>query len=420
MLLTVLHHIRIEGRLMRMTARGVFLASVLLAAPDGWSQTGSSASPANVPTVRSAAAAIASGDAKRAESELAEILESSPNDVHALNLLGILRAQQQRHQEAQELFQKAIAIQTDFAAAHASLGLLYVQMGKDDLAVAELQQTLKLDPGRKDAEAALLSIWKAQARRSAQSGDLEKALALLIEARKLNSGDPDVQFEFGMVALRMSLFLDAIDGFDQALKFRSDDSQALYGLGRAKIALAKFDDARQIFERYVQLHPEDASGHYALGFTLQALERPAEARAEYEKSIELQILQTESYYQLGLMELEAGNLHAAAAQFNRVLKRAPQHGGALTGLGRVRFEEKNYDEAVSLLSKAVASNARLREAHYYLGLTDARLGRKEDSEKELAIASRIEHEEVEKHQNVLRIIDPDQLEAPQPKPDSSN
>ena len=245
-------------------------------------------------------------------------------------------------------------------------------------------------------------------------------MALLIEARKLNSSDPDVQFEFGMVALRMSLFLDAMDGFDQVLKFRSDDSQALYGLGRAKIALAKFDDAQQIFERYVRLRPEDASGHYALGFTLQALERLSEARAEYEKSIELQTLQTESYYQLGLMELDAGNLHAAAAQFNRVLKRTPQHGGALTGMGRVCFQEKNYEEAVSFLTKATASNSQLREAHYYLGLTDARLGRKEDSEKELAIASRIEHEEVEKHQNILRIMDPDQFEVQEHKPDSSN
>ena len=89
-------------------------------------------------------------------------------------------------------------------------------------------------------------------------------------------------------------------------------------------------------------------------------------------------------------------------------------------MGRVRFEEKNYDEAVSFLTKAIASNSRLREAHYYLGLTDARLGRKEDSEKELAIASRIEHEEVEKHQNVLRIMDPDQFDMPEHKADSPN
>jgi len=100
----------------------------------------------------------------------------------------------------------------------------------------------------------------------------------------------------------------------------------------------------------------------------------------------------------------------------RVLSRAPQHAGALTGMGRVQFQEKNYNEAVSFLSKAVTSNPPLREAHYYLGLTDARFGRKDDSQKELATAAQIEHEEVEKHQHVLRILNLDQLEAPERKP----
>jgi hypothetical protein len=37
-------------------------------------------------------------------------------------------------------------------------------------------------------------------------------------------------------------------------------------------------------------------------------------------------------------------------------------------------------------------------------MTYARVNRKDDSDKELAIASRIEHEEVERHQNLIRII----------------
>lgn len=66
-----------------------------------------------------------------------------------------------------------------------------------------------------------------------------------------------------------------------------------------------------------------------------------------------------------------------------------------------------------MFTKAIGANARMREAHYYLGLTDARLGRKADSDRELAIASQIEHAEVERHQNVLRILDPDQVQVPQ-------
>lgn len=400
--------------------RAVCLGGILLATFCALAQKPTPDSSSSAPTIRSAAAALAAGDSKRADAELTAILRADPGDVHALNLLGILRAQQSRISEAEEFFKKAISIQPDFASAQAGLGLVYLQMGQDDLAIPPLQQALKLDPGREDAQRALVNIWRSQAHVAANSGDLEKALAVLISARKLSPDDADLQFDFGMVALRMSLFPDAVDAFKQTLRLRPDDASALYGLGRAQIALAKFDDAEQSFAHYIQLRPNDASGHYAWGFVLQALQRTVEARDEYEKSIAIQPQQTESYYQLGVIELDTGDLHAAARQFSRVLGRAPQHAGSLTGMGRIRFQEKDYDEAVSLLTRAVASNPRLREAHYYLGLADARLGRKEDSEKQLAIASQIEHEEVEKHQNVIRILNLDQLEAPDEKSNTSH
>jgi tetratricopeptide (TPR) repeat protein len=362
----------------------------------------------SIPAVKQAAAALAAGDLKRAESELQAILHAVPTDVHALNLLAIVRVQQKREAEAEVLFQRAIAMQPDFAGAQAGLGLLYAQMGKNDLAIPPLEESARLDPERKDVQAVLVSIWRGQAHEAAAQNELEKALALLIDARKLNPSDADVQYEFGMVALRMSLFPDAIDAFDQALKLHPDHAPALYGLGRAEMSASRFDDAQQAFEHYVQLRPSDASGHYARGFALQALQRMSDARSEYERSIALQPLQTESYFQLGLIELEAGNADAAAEKFEQVVKRAPQHAGALTGFGRVKFQEKDYAGAAALFERAIASSPTLREAHYYLGLTDSHLGRKEESEKELQTASRLEHEEVEKHQTVLKIIDPDE------------
>jgi hypothetical protein len=73
---------------------------------------------------------------------------------------------------------------------------------------------------------------------------------------------------------------------------------------------------------------------------------------------------------------------------------------------------------VTFFNRAIASDASLRQAHYYLGLSYARLGRKDDSEKELQTASQLEHEEVEKHRVVLKILNLDESApagADQPK-----
>ena len=69
------------------------------------------------------------------------------------------------------------------------------------------------------------------------------------------------------------------------------------------------------------------------------------------------------------------------------------------------FEQKHYPDAIDLLQHAIASDDSLREAHYYLGLTLARVGRKEEANTQLQIATRLEHEEVEHRRIVLRIQD---------------
>jgi len=378
-------------------------------------QTAAKPSAENLSVIKDAAQAIAAGDLKRAESELSDRLAAAPDDFRALDLLGVIRAQQQREAEAEKLFKRAIEIKPDFASAHVSLGMLYVQMAKADDAVPQFEEALRLDPERADARASLVNVWRGEARAAAGDNDLEKALSLLLEARKESPKDADVLYDFGMVALRMSLFADAAQAFQEALVLpndvRNNDANTLYGLGRAQMSMANFEGARVTFDRYCQIRPADASGHFAFGMTLEALQRVGEARGEFEKSIELQPAQTESFFQLGRMELEAGDLRAAEAQFNRVLKRDPHHAGALAGMGRLKFEQKEYEQAVDLLEKAVAANAGLREAHYYLGMSYARVNRKDDSEKELAIASRLEHEEVEQHQNMLRIINPEEAPA---------
>jgi tetratricopeptide (TPR) repeat protein len=365
----------------------------------------------NLALIKDAAQSIAAGDLTRAESTLNIVLGTAPDDFRALNLLGIVRAQQQRNTDAEKLFKRAIELKPDFASAHVSLGMLYVQMSKPDESIPQFQEALRLDPSRTDARASLVNVWRDQAHAAVSQNNPEKALSFLLQARKTSPKDADVLYDFGMVALRMSLLPDAVQAFHDVLDLRKDDARALYALGRAQMAQVNYEDARATFDRYLQLHPSDASGHYALGMTLEALQRSAEARSQFEKSIELQPAQTESYFQLGRIDLEAGDLQTADEQFNRVLKRDSHHAGALASMGQLKFQRKDYAQALELLERAVAADDSLREAHYYLGMTYARMNRKDDSDKELAIAARLEHEEVERHQNVLRIIDPDQSPA---------
>jgi len=353
--------------------------------------------------LRDAAQALTTGNLALAEVDLQSALRTNSQDYRALNLLGIVRAQQQRNPEAEELFKRVIEIKPDFAGGHAGLGLLYVQSGRPNDAITELQEAVRLDPAREDVRDKLVELLRTDAREALASNP-EKALASLLQARKLSPGNAAVQFELGMVSLRMALYTDSMDAFRKVLAQRPDDSSALYGLGRAQMGAGKFLDAKSTFTRYVQDRSSDPSGHYALGMVLQVLQENREARTQFEQSISLKPAQTESYFRLGLIDLDESQWDAAARNFQIVIDRAKNHAGALTGMGRVEFQRKHYQDAADLLQRAVGADSSLREAHYFLGLTYARLNRKEDSDRELQTASRLEHEEVERQQQGLRII----------------
>ncbi len=156
------------------------------------------------------------------------------------------------------------------------------------------------------------------------------------------------------------------------------------------------------------MRPDDASGYYALGFVLRALQQVPEARQEFEKSIQLQPVQTESYFCLGLLDLDENKLADASKHFAEALKQDPKHAGALTGVGRVAFQRKQYLSAVDVLQQAIASDPNLREAHYYLGMAYGRLGRSDDSQKELQRAGQLDREEVQKQKYVLKLLNPDE------------
>jgi tetratricopeptide (TPR) repeat protein len=355
--------------------------------------------------LQDAAQAMTAGELTRAETDLQAVLRTAPDDYRALDLLGVVRALQHRDVEAEQLFRRAVNKKADFAPARAHLGLLYLQKGRADDALPQLREALRIDPARTDTSDALVQILRDQSKTAAAAGDSGSSLALLREVRNYAPDNPDVQFEFGAMALQLSLWQDAIAAFQQTLKLRKNDPVALYDLGRAFLGEWKFEDARQQFARYVEVRPDDASGHCALGMTLAALESTQQARDQFERSILLAPEQTESYFRLGLIELNVKDLDEAATNLQQVLNRDSKHAGALSGLGRVVFEQRRYSDAIDLLQRAIASDDSMREAHYYLGLTFARVGRKEEANSQLQIATRLEHDEAQQRRTVLRLQD---------------
>ncbi len=295
-----------------------------------------------------------------AEKELLlRALRTSPNSPHANIILGDMLLQEHRDPEAMDRFETVLAI--DLRSSEARRGEVH--------AVTELAEAVR------------------------QQGHPELALKALEHARTQLPDDAQLLLELGIQQTELGATDQAIDTLQAARKLRPDDPTILYALAHAQFDAQRMQDAESSFRAYLKLRPRDASAHFGLGRILEVTQRPDDARAEFQRSIDLQPVQTESFYELGDMELKAGHDAAAEALLGKTLSRDQHHGGALTDMGEICFRRKDYDAAENWLEQAVTAAPEYAQAHYYLGLVLAKLGRKDESDRELRTATELDRKQ---------------------------
>lgn len=219
-----------------------------------------------------------------------------------------------------------------------------------------------------------------------QSGNNELALAFLLRAKYWVPDDAELLLDTGVQEESMKLTHDAGTTLAEAQRLRPGDLKTLYAIARVKMDLSQTEASEAAWKAYLSQRPDDASAHYGYGLLLQMLQRRDEAKAQFQKSVDLMPRQAESYYRLGEIARDTGESQQAEQFYKQAIANDPKHAGALTGLAILAYRQKRYDEAESYLEEAVKDAPYFQTARYYHGLTLAKLGRKDESEKELAVS----------------------------------
>src|SRR5215213_2966106 len=177
--------------LMRLASIIVALAVALFASSSARAQGGES-------DLERAAALISGNRLAEAEQQLNSILKTRPNDALALNLLGTVRAQQGRLEEAEALFTRAVRADARFVGARMNLAHLYTIKRETSKAVAQFTEVLKLDPSNPGAAYRLARLYYAEgmldecvrvAEAARRAGALSPPLAVVLGDAYLKKGD---------------------------------------------------------------------------------------------------------------------------------------------------------------------------------------------------------------------------------------
>lgn len=299
----------------------------------------------------------------------------------------------------------AVSGQTNSATTIAD-GASLLQSGNYQEARSAFEVALRADPANEQAQNGEVEASEHLALQQRAAGHLVDALQALLRGERYVPNRARLYYDQGILEDEMHLYPQALKALDTAQQLHMQDPMLLYATARVYLDQGQLEPAAAKMSAYLELRPNDASAHYGLGRIYQLGLQFAKAQAEFEESLRLDPHQTESWFQLGDVELKQNHLDAALTDFQQTLARNPNHGGALTESGQVLYRQKKYQKALPLLEKAVAAAPGFQPAHYYLGLTLARLGRSADAEKELATAVKLANEKNRQESTQYQLVLP--------------
>jgi tetratricopeptide (TPR) repeat protein len=405
------------------------LMALLLAASITHAQTTNA--DANLNRLTEAVNAINENQLAHAEKLLNTVLATSRDDADALNLLGVVRAKQDRAANAERLFRRALASLPSHVSAHINLAELLLTHDRSTEAMPILLRAHKLAPERPEINLNLATLYaslkqydkaeeyltsalalkpddvatlRALAKVARATGNLEKALSHLLQARRLAPDSRAVLYEFGVTTLQMDLVLDALPVFERLHRDYPREPAYLYGLAAAHWTKGEVAETTRLMNDYVVLQPRNASGWYLLGAALLRQEQTVEAQRALQRSLSLKA-DPDTEYLLGASFEKAGNRDAAIKIFSKVVQSRPDHAAAHAALGTAYREAGRYAEARVELERAVELDANDLRANYQLGLVYAKLGEKEAAKKMFDRADELRKRQHDQERVILKLID---------------
>jgi predicted Zn-dependent protease len=168
--------------------------------------------------------------------------------------------------EAEAAYKAILVKQPEIAAVHQNLGQLYLAKKDYPAAEAAFMKGLEIDPASTDLSTLLARTYQ-------ESGQPDKAMALIEKSAGANPTDARAQFNRGIFLLNANKNEEAIGAFEAAIKADPNMAEAYYRLGAAFVGQGKIPDAIQNLEKYLSLNPTDAQNVATAQGLIKALKK---------------------------------------------------------------------------------------------------------------------------------------------------
>lgn len=157
---------------------------------------------------------------------------------------------------AVELYQELLQSSPEVEVAKLRLGSAYVQMGRFDDGIAQLESYLENHPESADA---LMLIGEAYV----LEGDMEEAIGYLSRVSLENIDDADLAYNMGEIYFQSGDLEEATEAYARATELRPSFHEAYYKRGLVAVSQSDLETAKGHMQRVIDLAPDSQEASLA-------------------------------------------------------------------------------------------------------------------------------------------------------------
>ena len=320
---------------------------------------------------------------------LTGLIERSPENVEALELLGDIYSLEKNYPAAAEKYRKVLELAADNQNVRLRLAMVLSRLDRPEEAIATLETLLEQQPDANIARLALARFYLNQ-------GKVEQARETYRQVLELDPGQQQAVVEYGKLlekddpAGALQLYSDAIATNPRAAAVRQQLSQYYLDHGQIEQALAQLQELRWQFPDNLQLIGQ-------IGLLQLDLQNWQSAEKEFRNLLQSTADQDRYRYYLALALIGQKRIDEATTELLQVPRRSAVYVQARLQLAYLYNDSKQRQQAVATLEDLLAGGADDPEAYYYLV---AFLGEGEDFSQAVDYAQ----QGIKKHPHDTRLL----------------
>jgi protein O-GlcNAc transferase len=285
----------------------------------------------------------------RTEDALAAATQAAfvaPNDAEAQNNYGVVLKNLNRLPQANEAFDKAIALDPCVARYYYNKATLNQACGDIDSAEKNYRKAIELDHAFSEAYNNLGII-------QTNNCQIEEAIASFCSAILENSNNAEAYYNYGIALTKKESFQDAESQCRKAMSIRENYIDAYKQLALIKEKQFLYRDAEEILKAAIVLAPTDDNLYYRLGNIFTKSGQNSSAENMFRNSISLNKNNYEAFCRLGDILFDQNQTSEAKQKYLKSIEINNSYSIACNNLGILLLEEGSIEEALSYYDRAL-------------------------------------------------------------------